>query len=204
MLIRMDELIINQTKYISSKRASQESGYARDYIGQLIRQGKLEAKRMGRAWYVSEVSLMKLTSPTTAAAASTINRFPVVASTVEYAMPKTWSEIRYMPDDRDLFPVSDSRVAVRAPEMTNVSNASHTETTQAPERVKITVIRPQRVAASPTANLSAGMMGVRMPTRSGVFAPALQQSRRIRLPGAQTLGVLTGAVVFLVLLPLFI
>ena len=50
-------LIIEDKKYISSKMASEKSGYAADYVGQLCRGGKLKAKMVGRTWYVLEEDL---------------------------------------------------------------------------------------------------------------------------------------------------
>jgi len=52
-----DEMQIDGTSYISSKRAAQLSGYAQDYIGQLARRSLIEAKRIGGLWYVSMESL---------------------------------------------------------------------------------------------------------------------------------------------------
>lgn len=53
----MDELEIGGKKYLSSKRAAREHKYHIDYIGQLIRAGKVVGKKVGRAWYVEEKSL---------------------------------------------------------------------------------------------------------------------------------------------------
>lgn len=53
----MDELVVDGEKYISSKRAARLSGYAKDYIGQLCRGGKIEAKMVGRSWYVKESAI---------------------------------------------------------------------------------------------------------------------------------------------------
>ena len=53
----MDELTIDDKKYVSSKRAAQITGYAKDYIGQLCREGYVEAKRVGRSWYVLEAAI---------------------------------------------------------------------------------------------------------------------------------------------------
>ena len=44
-------------KFISAKYAAEVSGYASDYVGQLCREGKIEAKMIGRAWYVEECAL---------------------------------------------------------------------------------------------------------------------------------------------------
>lgn len=53
----MDELLLSGKKHISARRAAKENGYASDYIGQLIRAGKLAGQKVGRAWYVEEASL---------------------------------------------------------------------------------------------------------------------------------------------------
>lgn len=49
-----DSLSIDGVLYISSKRAARESGYTKDYIGQLARAGKIDARLIGRSWYVRE------------------------------------------------------------------------------------------------------------------------------------------------------
>jgi hypothetical protein len=46
------EIEVNGKKYLSSKVAARESGYAQDYIGQLARAGSIDAKRSGGLWYV--------------------------------------------------------------------------------------------------------------------------------------------------------
>ena len=53
----MDELIIGDKKYISSKRAAKETGYAKDYVGQLCREGRVPARLVGRSWYVLESAI---------------------------------------------------------------------------------------------------------------------------------------------------
>lgn len=55
----MDELIIGDKTYISSKRAAKITGYAKDYVGQLCREGRVEARLVGRNWYVLEASIME-------------------------------------------------------------------------------------------------------------------------------------------------
>lgn len=52
-----DELTIDGEQFISSKRASELSGYQQDYIGQLSRGGQILARRVGGLWYVSSGSL---------------------------------------------------------------------------------------------------------------------------------------------------
>lgn len=53
----MEEVNISGIRYISSKRASEMSGYSQDYIGQLARSGAIEAKRLSGLWYISLESL---------------------------------------------------------------------------------------------------------------------------------------------------
>lgn len=53
----MDELTLDGKIYISSKRSAQITGYAKDYVGQLCREGRVEARLVGRNWYVLESSI---------------------------------------------------------------------------------------------------------------------------------------------------
>lgn len=53
----MDEITIEDKKYISSKQATKLTGYAKDYIGQLCREGRVPARLIGRNWYVLETAL---------------------------------------------------------------------------------------------------------------------------------------------------
>src|SRR5665213_550744 len=53
----MEELIIGDKTYVSSKRASEITGYAKDYVGQLCREGRVQATLVGRSWYVLESSI---------------------------------------------------------------------------------------------------------------------------------------------------
>ncbi len=53
----MDEILIEDKKYISSKRAAKITGYAKDYIGQLCREGRVPARLIGRSWYVLEAAI---------------------------------------------------------------------------------------------------------------------------------------------------
>jgi len=53
----MDEILIGEKKYVSSKRAAKMTGYAKDYIGQLCREGRVPARLVGRSWYVLETAI---------------------------------------------------------------------------------------------------------------------------------------------------
>lgn len=53
----MDEILIEEKRYVSSKRAAKVTGYAKDYIGQLCREGRVPARLVGRNWYVLESAI---------------------------------------------------------------------------------------------------------------------------------------------------
>ncbi len=53
----MDEILIGEKKYVSSKQAAKVTGYAKDYIGQLCREGRVPARLIGRSWYVLESAI---------------------------------------------------------------------------------------------------------------------------------------------------
>lgn len=52
----MDELQLSGRRYISSRRLAKEHGYHSDYLGQLIRGGKIKGQKVGRAWYIDAAS----------------------------------------------------------------------------------------------------------------------------------------------------
>ena len=52
----MDELEISGKRYFSAKRIAKENRYHPDYVGQLIRAGRISGTKVGRAWYVDEAS----------------------------------------------------------------------------------------------------------------------------------------------------
>lgn len=53
----MDTLDIGGARYVSARSAAKAYKYTSDYLGQLIRSGKLEGQKVGRSWYISEASL---------------------------------------------------------------------------------------------------------------------------------------------------
>lgn len=56
-MLYMDEIIIEEKKYVSSRQAAKITGYAKDYIGQLCREGRVPARLVGRSWYVLESAI---------------------------------------------------------------------------------------------------------------------------------------------------
>src|SRR4051812_19118969 len=55
----MEELTFDGEAYVSSKRAAELTGYAKDYIGQMSREGRIKARLVGRNWYILKSGLEK-------------------------------------------------------------------------------------------------------------------------------------------------
>ena len=53
----MDVLTIEGKNYVKSSVIARELGYTSDYVGQLCRSGKVDAKLFGRTWYVEKGSI---------------------------------------------------------------------------------------------------------------------------------------------------
>jgi hypothetical protein len=115
----MDEMHLGNNKYISTKRAAKITGYAQDYIGQMVRTGKVKATKVGRSWFVLEADALRLSgkpaalkSPERALAelesrkANTKTESKISFS-VEY--PKTWSQVQYFSEEEPLLPISGNR-----------------------------------------------------------------------------------------------
>lgn len=80
----MDELEILGKRYISTRRAAKDNKYHSDYIGQLIRAGKVEGQKVGRSWYVGADSLADYLGKEAPAKTSTLHvEIPVRAIAVE-------------------------------------------------------------------------------------------------------------------------
>lgn len=53
----MDVLTLGEKKYVKASVIARELGYTADYVGQLCRGGKVDAKLFGRSWYVHKDSI---------------------------------------------------------------------------------------------------------------------------------------------------
>jgi len=125
----MDELTIGDKVYISSKRAAAVTGYAKDYIGQLCREGRVEATLVGRSWYVLESSIRA-------------HRFgPEVSSAAKYAQEEdpsansTWEAPNYMAEEVQTLP-SVERKGV---------NLLDADKPSIPERIELPTASPETV-----------------------------------------------------------
>jgi hypothetical protein len=53
------KIYISSEEYLDTETAARLSGYSRDYIGQLARDGELKAKKLGKVWFVSKKSIQE-------------------------------------------------------------------------------------------------------------------------------------------------
>jgi hypothetical protein len=93
----MEEILIDEKRYVSSKRAAKLTGYAKDYIGQLCREGRVPARLVGRSWYVLEAAIQDHRFGTK----ETKQLKPAEAP----ALGKTWESPRYEASSGEPLPV---------------------------------------------------------------------------------------------------
>lgn len=114
----MDELIIGEKRYVSSKRAAEITGYAKDYVGQLCREGFVEAKMVGRSWYVLESSIHEHRfGPEEAPAAASREAVEEDVIVPEVQKPVyTWEPPKYVTEMPEMLPKADAAPVLPAAE----------------------------------------------------------------------------------------
>ena len=96
----MDEILIEEKKYISSKRAAKITGYAKDYIGQLCREGRVPARLIGRSWYVLESAIQDHRFGDQNLSSNEVTK-PLPPSS---PLPSTWEVPRYEASPAEVLP----------------------------------------------------------------------------------------------------
>jgi len=97
----MNELTLDGKTYVSSRRAAEITGYAKDYVGQLCREGHVEARLVGRNWYVLESSIRE-------------HRFGKPSETIvtnKEPLP-TWNQPKYIAEEPTQLPTFAQTEAV--------------------------------------------------------------------------------------------
>jgi len=101
----MEEIILDEKKYISSKQAAKVTGYAKDYIGQLCREGRVQARLVGRSWYVLESAILDHRFGTDSAQ----GEIEEAISSKTVSSIDAWEAPRYMPLVHETLPVLTAR-----------------------------------------------------------------------------------------------
>ena len=104
MLTAMDEIIIDQKKYVSSKRAAELTGYAKDYVGQLCREGRVPARLVGRSWYVLESAIQDHRFGTGRDSSPEVKEEPQKKHEEASVLPPTWESPHYEAVHEDSLP----------------------------------------------------------------------------------------------------
>jgi len=116
----MDEILIEERKFVSSKRAAKMTGYAKDYIGQLCREGRVPARLIGRSWYVLEAAIQDhrfgVEEPERALKTA---RAPMKSTEIQ----STWESPRYEASSEELLPAVNRFKEVESP-MADTEDAS--------------------------------------------------------------------------------
>lgn len=110
----MDELTLDGKKYLSSKRAAKVTGYAKDYVGQLCREGRVDARLVGRNWYVLESSILEHRF-----GAESVDGQEAAVATPVATRESVWVAPRYIPETSPSIPPLVEKPAVepqKAPE----------------------------------------------------------------------------------------
>jgi len=111
----MDELLIEEKKYVSSKRAAKMTGYAKDYIGQLCREGRVPARLIGRSWYVLETAIQDHRFGDTSDTPMKSEKKAVRSESPVAAFPSTWEAPRYEASSIEVLPSVNRLQDVRTP-----------------------------------------------------------------------------------------
>lgn len=183
----MDELDLQGKKYISSKRAAEITGYAKDYVGQLARGGKVPATRVGRAWYVELESIKRHAgveevqqvqgNPSRTLSLTTIPRESLTplhalqlrgTQATGERLLNTWGKITYHHDESDLLPAVKLKNKDEIPVAIRV------------DKKKIL----QSMNMSPVHTVQTTQLdGLRVPTPKNISVPLkVEQPRKTQLP----------------------
>lgn len=116
----MDVLKVGEKSYVKASVIARELGYTADYVGQLCRSGKVDAKLFGRSWYVDKDSIQghkvtryrstqALTTKAIKAAQSDDEEdsIKIAINSRFYAHSSLKPSPRYVPDDAELIPAVD-------------------------------------------------------------------------------------------------
>ncbi len=116
----MDELVIEDKKYLSTKKAAQKTGYAKDYVGQLCREGRVPARLVGRSWYVLESALADHRFGASEEVPESKVEVEVETKREEAVAPKEY--VRYQADDAETIEtIPDTKTPeAKAPEQPNI------------------------------------------------------------------------------------
>ncbi len=104
----MEEIDIEGKKYISTKQASEMTGYAKDYVGQLCREGRVPARQIGRSWYVLATAIKEHRFGVADAIKEEIPKTEVAVHKVgevkKESAVEAWDKPHYEPEEPKYFP----------------------------------------------------------------------------------------------------
>lgn len=183
----MDELQISGKRYLSSRRIAKENGYHTDYIGQLIRGGKVKGQKVGRTWYVEAGSFESYLGKEPAAASmpaqpqpienEPIASTPVVAETVvapvALEVPHVPAPVSYIEED-----IKTETVAESAPEQPVAVKHVVVEVAPQIEQKPVPELSAQEVSV-PITRLSSPAIGLRYVPEHESLIPEISRNNNV-------------------------
>lgn len=141
----MDTVVLDGTEYLKASSAAKQFGYTPDYIGQLCRGKKVDARLVGRTWFVNPDSLVdhkkskyskqkksKLKNSDFLKKTKTISVVPVIKNKTMKSLSNLVSDakssdsrklkVKYELDDESLLPTITKRV-IAPPKMIRIEQA---------------------------------------------------------------------------------
>ena len=153
-------IVVEGVHYISSKRAAEILGYTQDYVGQLCRSGRMEARQIGRGWYIPEHIVSSERTSSEAQNAPTVEIATDSAPEELYYQSEPERTIlpsTYLLDERPLIPTPKR---LKQPILHQILQEGYMETHQ-PVPIHVTKIAPQTLStlrtlesSSPSTSLS--------------------------------------------------
>ncbi|OHA30752.1 MAG: hypothetical protein A3B11_02050 [Candidatus Taylorbacteria bacterium RIFCSPLOWO2_01_FULL_44_26] len=119
-----NEIIIEGKIFISARQAAEITKYATDYIGQLSRAGKINARMIGRTWFVDQQSLLNYKNHIDPES-SIPNNYQISDLQNPHSSPSQTNQnvpasqsaqtgLTYLSDDRELLPNLNKKIPVEA------------------------------------------------------------------------------------------
>lgn len=134
----MDELELSGRRHLSAKRAAREHRYHSDYIGQLIRSGKVAGQKVGRSWYVDAESLTAYLAGESQPAVQVSAPTPVPTPSpapVEAPTPQPVTET-------PVVEIKKEEVEVVAPQPVHITKTPEVTVEEKPQPIKISTPEP--------------------------------------------------------------
>ena len=125
----------------------------------------------------------------------------IVPHTIQYSLPKTWSDIKYYTDEGKLYPISDKQ-DIKTPEITNKQSSKY-QVLDSIDGIRVVVakkviVEPKKVVAS---DVQVGSE-IKVLSRVSLGKTVAQQKPKIAIMRSIGYGALIGVGILIILMPI--